>query len=59
MLLSLGNFNTIKDKFGSTKSIIEAVEITPRIAQYYAHWIEKAQTNKLNQQFTLLSFIYC
>ncbi|QSZ43184.1 Tn3 family transposase (plasmid) [Sulfurimonas aquatica] len=64
MLLSLGKFKTIQSKFTILKEIIETVGITPKIAQYYAKWIEKSQTsqinqtNKLNQKFTLLSFIY-
>jgi len=64
MLLSLGKFKTIQSKFAILKEIIDTVGITPKIAQYYAKWIEKSQTsqinqtNKLNQKFTLLSFIY-
>ena len=64
MLLSLGKLKTIKSKFTILKEIIETIGITPKIAQYYAKWIEKSQTsqinqtNKLNQKFTLLSFIY-
>ena len=62
-LLSLGKFNSIKSKFKILKEIIESVGITPKIAQYYAKWVEKSQTsqvtqtNKLNQYFTLLSFV--
>ncbi|MDQ7060686.1 MAG: hypothetical protein Q9M43_05945 [Sulfurimonas sp.] len=46
------------------KEIIDTVEITPKIAQYYAKWVEKGQTsqlnqtNTLNQKFTLLSFVF-
>ncbi len=64
MLLSLGKLNTIKSKFKSLKNVIEDVGITPKIAQYYAKWVEKGktsqinQTNTLNQKFTLLSFVY-
>jgi len=62
-LLSLGKFNSIKSKFEILKEIIESIGITPKIAQYYAKWVEKSQTsqvtqtNKLNQYFTLLSFV--
>jgi TnpA family transposase len=64
MLLSLGKLNTIKSKFNILKEIIDTIGITPKIAQYYAKWVEKSQTsqinqtNTFNQQFTLLSFIY-
>ena len=64
MLLSLGKLNTIKSKFNILKEIIDTIGITPKIAQYYAKWVEKSQTsqinqtNTLNQQFTLLSFVY-
>jgi hypothetical protein len=45
----------IKSTFLITKSIIGRIGITPKIAEYYAKWIEKGkisqltQTNKLNQ----------
>jgi len=64
MLLSLGKLNTIQSKFNILKEIIDTIGITPKIAQYYAKWVEKGQTsqinqtNTLNQKFTLLSFIY-
>lgn len=64
MILSLGKLNTIKSKFNILKKIIDNVGITPKVAQYYAKWVEKSQTsqinqtNALNQQFTLLSFVY-
>ena len=64
MVLSLTKFEQIKSTFLITESIIDIIGITPKIAEYYAKWIEKGktsqltQTNKLNQQFTLLSFIY-
>ena len=64
MLLSLGKFNTVKSKFNILKAIIDSISITPKIAQYYAKWVEKGQTSqvtqtdKLNQYFTLLSFVY-
>ena len=64
MLLSLGKLNTIQSKFNILKEIIDTIGITPKIAQYYARWVEKGktfqlnQTNTLNQKFTLLSFIY-
>ena len=64
MLLSLGKFNTMQSKFNILKGIIATIGITPKIAQYYAKWVEKGQTsqinqtNTLNQKFTLLSFVY-
>ena len=64
MLLSLGKLNTIQSKFNILKEIIDTIGITPKIAQYYAKWVEKGQTsqiyqtNTLNQKFTLLSFVY-
>ena len=64
MILGLTKLEQIKSTFLITKSIIDGIGITPKIAEYYAKWIEKGkisqltQTNKLNQQFTLLSFIY-
>ena len=64
VVLSLGKLNTIQSKFIILKEIINTIGITPKIAQYYAKWVEKAQTsqinqtNILNQKFTLLSFVY-
>jgi len=64
MLLSLGKLKTMKSKFNILKEIIDTIGITPKIAQYYAKWVEKGktfqlhQTNALNQKFTLLSFVY-
>jgi hypothetical protein len=64
MLLSLGKLNTMQSKFNILKEIIDSIGITPKIAQYYAKWVEKGktfqlnQTNILNQKFTLLSFVY-
>ncbi|MBA1420626.1 MAG: hypothetical protein FAF03_07180 [Epsilonproteobacteria bacterium] len=64
MLLSLGKFNTMQSKFNILKEIIDNVGITPKIAQYYAKWVEKGktfqlnQTNTLNQKFTLLAFVH-
>jgi len=64
MLLSLGKMQTMKSKFNILKEIIDTIGITPKIAQYYAKWVEKGQTsqlnqtNTLNQKFTLLSFVY-
>jgi len=64
MLLSLGKLQTIKSKFDILKEITDTIGITPKIAQYYAKWVEKSktfqlnQTNILNQKFTLLSFVY-
>ena len=64
LLLSLKKFNIIKAKFHMTKEILKCVGITPKIATYYARWVEKGkttqltQTNVLNQKFTLLSFVY-
>jgi TnpA family transposase len=64
MMLSLGKLNTMQSKFNILKEIIDTIGITPKIAQYYAKWVEKGksfqlnQINKLNQKFTLLSFVY-
>lgn len=64
VLLSLGKFNIIKSKFHILKDIIDTVGITPKIATYYAKWVEKGkttqltQTNIVNQKFTLLSFVH-
>jgi TnpA family transposase len=64
MMLSLGKLNTMQSKFNILKEIINTIGITPKIAQYYAKWVEKGksfqlnQINKLNQKFTLLSFVY-
>jgi len=64
MLLSLGKFNTIKSKFIILKEIIDVIGITPKIAEYYAKWVEKGKTfqlnqsNEMNQKFMLLSFVY-
>ena len=64
MLLSLGKLHTIQSKFNILKEIIDNVGITPKIAQYYAKWVEKGktfqinQTNTLNQKFTLLAFVH-
>lgn len=64
LLLSLRKFNIIKSKFNILEESISAIGITPKIATYYAKWVEKGkttqltQTNNLNQKFTLLSFVY-
>lgn len=64
ILSSLEQFRAIKFKFNTIKPLIITIEITPRIAQYYARWIEKGQTSqitqqdKLNTKFLLLSFVY-
>ncbi|NEW61103.1 Tn3 family transposase [Sulfurovum sp. bin170] len=64
MLLSLEHFSTIKSKFNAIRALIETIGVTPKMAQYYARWIEKGKTtqltqkDKLNTSFLLLSFIY-
>ncbi len=64
ILISLAKFNTIKTKFTLIKSIIENIKLNSKIAQYYSTWASKSktsqllQTNKSNQHFTLLSFVY-
>lgn len=64
MSSSLLKFNEIKEKFNAIAQTCVDIGITPKIAQYYAKWIEKSQTsqltqmNKPNQQFSLLSFVY-
>ena len=64
MVLSLGKLHTIQSKFNILKEIIVTIGITPKIAQYYAKWVEKGKTfqlnqiSTLNQKFTLLSFVY-
>ncbi len=49
MLLSLGKLHTMQSKFNILKEIINNVGITPKIAQYYAKWVEKGKTFQLNQ----------
>lgn len=62
--LSLVKFNVIKSRFGVTKNIIDTIGITPKIAEYYAKWIEKSQVFQVKRKkdietnFLLLSFIY-
>lgn len=64
MLASLVKFNTIKSKFHIIQSIIEAIGLTPKIAQYHARWIEKSQVFQVKRKkdfesnFLLLSFVY-
>ena len=64
MLISLGRFNTIKSKFTMLQNIIEDINLTPKIAQYYATWIEKSQVFQVKRKkdvessFLLLSFVY-
>ena len=64
MSSSLLKFNEIRKKFNAIEKTCIDIGITPKVAQYYAKWIEKSQTsqltqmNKLNQQFSLLSFVY-
>jgi len=64
MLLSLEHFVTMKSKFNAISALIETIGVTPKMAQYYARWIEKGKTtqltqkDKLNTTFLLLSFIY-
>jgi len=64
MIGSLTKFNTIKSKFQITQSIIEEIELTPKIAEYHARWIEKSQVFQVKRKkdiesnFLLLSFVY-
>lgn len=64
ILLSLAKFNTIKSKFKMTKSIIDNIGLTPKIASYNARWIEKSQVFQVKRKkdiesnFLLLSFVY-
>jgi len=64
ILMSLRRFNIIKSKFILLKSIINAVGITSKIAQYYSTWIEKSQVFQVKRKkdiesnFLLLSFVY-
>jgi len=64
MIVSLTKLNTIKSKFEITKSIIDEIGITPKIAQYHAKWIEKSQIFQVKRKkdiesnFLLLSFVY-
>ena len=64
MTLSLTKFNVIKSKFEMTKNIIDIIGITPKIAEYYAKWIEKSQVFQVKRKtdiesnFLLLSFIH-
>ena len=45
MVLSLGKLHTMQSKFNILKEIIDTIGITPKIAQYYAKWVEKGQTD--------------
>jgi len=64
ILLSLEHFRTIKMKFNAVIPLIDNIKITPKVAQYYAKWIEKGKTSQLTQQdkinisFLLLSFVH-
>jgi TnpA family transposase len=64
MVLSLQKFIHIQSNFNSLKKIIEAIGITPKIAEYHARWIEKSQVFQVKRKkdtestFLLLSFVY-
>ncbi len=61
---SLSHFQTIETIFILNKNIIDSIGITPKIAQYYAIWINKSRSSQLLQQeeldnkFYLLCFVY-
>jgi len=64
IISSLTKFTTIKSKFKITKSIIDTIGLTPKIASYHARWIEKSQVfqvkikKDIESNFLLLSFVY-
>lgn len=64
MKKSIGKFKSIQSKFNMLKEIIDKLELTPKIAQYYARWIDKndasqlKRKNDLESKFLLLSFVY-
>ncbi|MCK4441490.1 MAG: DUF4158 domain-containing protein, partial [Sulfurovaceae bacterium] len=63
MLDSLSKYQLIKSKFHQLQSIINDVGITPKVAQYYATWVEKSQTQQVRKKdeleiyFFLLCFV--
>lgn len=58
MTLSLTKFNVIKSKFEMTKNIIDIIGITPKIAEYYAKWIEKSQVFQVKRKTDIESNFY-
>lgn len=64
MLDSLSKYQLIKSKFYQLQPIIDTVGITPKVAQYYATWVEKSKISQMTQKefleicFALLCFVY-
>ena len=50
IISSLTKFSAIKSKFQITKSIIDAIGLTPKIASYHARWIEKSQVFQVKRK---------
>ena len=63
MNASLSLHSIIKNKFMLTKTIIDSIGITPKIAMYYAKWIDKSRIHQLTRKdelegyFLLLCFV--
>lgn len=63
MIASLSLYSIIKNKFILTKAIIDSIGITPKIAMYYAKWIDKSRIHQLTRKdepegyFLLLCFV--
>lgn len=64
MLDSLSKYQLIKSKFYQLQPIINDLGITPKVAQYYATWVEKSKISQVTQKgfldiyFSLLCFVY-
>jgi TnpA family transposase len=64
MLDSLSKYQMIKSTFYHLQPIIDDIGITPKVAQYYATWVEKSKISQVTQKdfleiyFSLLCFIY-
>lgn len=63
MLDSLSKYQLIKSKFYQLEPIIKDIGITPKVAQYYATWVEKSKISQVTQKesldiyFSLLCFV--
>ena len=64
MLDSLSKYQMIKSTFYQLQPIIDDIGITPKVAQYYATWVEKSKISQVTQKdfleiyFSLLCFVY-
>lgn len=64
MLDSLSKYQLIKSKIYQLQPIINDIGITPKVAQYYATWVEKSKISQVTQKesldiyFYLLCFVY-